>query len=864
MPSYNFGSGNNLSKPWQWRFPKEGLDPSKIKNFLATVIDPKSDRRIDLLQEANISRAYYLSDQWLKLDSKSPLDSNRTVRFTRQDPRSKIPRPVENEIMPIVDNEAAKEYRRKSSAYVRPLALQESTGAYGGGITANGILDWHLETIHWPRKWRSGILRNILYGTVYFWSYLDQSHLKTVKVGITDARRCQKGCDFSLSSLDIPEDEGRKAGLNLNSRAVARDVSFDDQTGAINTALTARACLECGGPLEEFTAMAGEHDKDSLGRDLFEDLPLNQPNVEVFSTREVFPENDGIGFDDPADVREFYRAVPRSMDWIYEHYAHVPGVEDLTPDSPETFLQWGLTDGAYSFGSNSYGRSQWRNHKLVKTAISDVTGRFAMGRYIEMAGNLVLRDSDLFRPSRRTEDVIIPLVKVTCARFLVKDGELQGQGIVRPLISVQNRINMIASQTIDTRQRNGVSGLLVTEGTKLTAGWLDGYTGRVVRYRPDPTAPNGQPQFIETKTIDQGVYQEKDRLLDHAQRSSGAQDVDIGKAPKNVSAATGIQLLLEQVAGRREGRQQEMTDALKDVFSHQLLLLAEYAIEPRQYRVQLQNGKWEYRTFSSMDLEGHTDVVVEEQAGYDTKAFEREVVVQALQMGVLQPTTPYAKREVLKAMGMPMKPLDEENVQMSDFEAKWYRFRDDQIVPVVDPDLDDHWLAYSLYGRFLKSSEGVQLSKDANWPQTLLMIAGWEEKRQQALQMSQQSEMLIAKVKRQDPGAMMIFQGMMQQGEDPRFMVMPKDVSLQILYIWQRMGVNPADPHTRFQAVVRAHKVLGEADKAEAMMGPKLAAPGGASTTAGTQPVLGSSATPGTGTPAEAAALPGGGSPPQA
>ena len=857
MPSYNFG-GDLSRSPVAFKFPKQGEDPGKFKAYFDQVINHRSDFRVELHREAAIARAYTLSEQWLKLDETAVTNGRiQSARYTRQDPRSKIPRPVVNEILPVVDNEASKQYRRKSTAYVRPVALQEQSGTSGGTAKANDILEWHLEAIRWARKRRAGILKEIMYGTVWFWSYLDQSFLESVRIGITDARRCMAGCDFLLAEPSIEQDLLRPKGISPESKFLARSQAVDQETGTLSTSLTAKKCLKCGAPLDKYTVPPDQVDTpDFFGRDLAQEVPLNQPNVEIVPLEQVYPDNDGVGIDDPSDLRTIHRVSPRHLDWVKEHYAHIPEVEDLKPDSPNRLAELFPVDGVYGHGSSLSNRNLWRNHVMVRTGIQAPTMDSPMGRYVEMAGKLLLRDEELHRPSKRKPDITIPLVKVSCARFIPKDGEIMGQGVVRALVSPQNRVNMIGSQTVDIRQRNGVSAVMVREGTVLSAGWLEGFSGRIIRWRPDPAAPPGDvPQFIDTKMIDSGAYTELEYLGGRIQNISGGQDVDIGKAPRNVSAATAIQLLLEQVSARREGREQELQDAFREVFSHQLLLLSEFAEEPRTLRRQIQNGKWEYTTFSGLDLEGHTDVMVEEQAGYDAKAFEREVVVQAIQLGLIQVTTPYARREALKALGMTSKPIDEENIQVSDAESKWYAFRDYQIVPVPDPALDDHYLMFTVYGRFLKSNEGVQLAKDAGWAEILPLIAGWEKKRQKAVLLDEMVRGAMAGAQRGDPVALMTVQGMQAQGADLQAMLLPPDVVGQILTIWGNLGVPVDDPFVQYQATVRSHLIMAEEKKAQAMVQPTIAAPGGSATPAGTEPVLGSSPAPGEGTPNEASGL---------
>lgn len=856
--------------------PPPGSDRSLFKKFFDDVADPDSSYRIEDVREIQLARGYYLNHQWPELNN-TDRDRNRAIRFTDPNPLTKIPRPTSNEITPIVDNETAKLYKRRSTAYVRPIALQAGTGGEMGSAVANDIMEWHLDMIRWPRKRRRAIFRMTMYGTVFFWSYLDQDYLDSVQIGVTEARRCTRGmCGSVLASETLPAKELLASEYAITPDRIIRSANPPDaEAGTLGEyTYTAKACPACGSGMEAYDIppdqIGGE---DLFGRPLQQEVPMNQPDVEIVAPWEIFIENEGIGIDDPKDVQEWYRVTPRSMDWVERHYPWLKG--KVQPDDATTISNYYPITGEYAYGSQGAlgltGRNVWKNHCLVFTAVCKPSKKNPNGRYVETvsAKHERGRDEDLLRPSTRDPEIKIPLVTVTAARFFPKDGELRGQGLVRGLLSDQNRVNMMYSQITDTRQRNGVSGILVTDGMKLTSGWLEGYTGRYVRWSPDTRYPSLAPEFIETKMIDQGVYAELDRTREHMQQYAGSQDVDLGKAPRNVSAATAIQLLQEQASGRREGREEELIDCHREVYSHQLLLLSEFAVEPRTYRAQAQNGKWEYRQFVGLDLAGHTDVMVEEQAGYDARAFEREALTAAIKMGIVIITTPYARREAAQAYGVSMKINDEENVQMSDAEAKWYNFRDKQQVPVLDADLDDHFLMYSVYGRFLKSTEGLELAVQAQWPQMLPLIGGWEDKRKQALALEANYNMLVQQANTPDPppppvdpmtgmapppqpsmsgAAQMALDGMAQQGLTAETVKMPKDVTMQILYVWQKLGIPIDSPYVQFRAVHAAHRVVGEDKKKKAMMEPTFAAPGGAQTPAGLEPVSGSVPLPGPGT----------------
>jgi hypothetical protein len=843
--------------------PQYSADDQAFRSYFDFKTRIDSPYRLELLRAMSIAKAMVENEQWLDLNT-TDKEKWRAFRFHSPSPNARFPRPITNEILPIFDNEVAKSARRKSTAYVRPVAAQEGTTGAAGAMKANEILEWHLETIGWDRKRIEAVRISNLFGTVGLWSSLDQDFRTSIRIGITDARRC-KGCSSVLASEQLPQDYlslASSRGLRTDHSTVMQEPIYPEpgsSQGAGSRDLSyrfeARGCPKCGDKLEQWipdkTEMKGE---DLLGRPLNQETSLNQPDIEVFGPDEMYPENEGIGITDPRNMRKFLRARPVPMEYIYDHYPHL--ADYVRPDDSRELSDRYFNLGLYGYQNTgtSPDRDLFKDHVMLYTELCDVTkrGGYDHGRLVEFAGGVRLRDEDLYRKSTRTDGVIIPLVKTAFGRYFIRQGHLMGMGLVTPLVSLQSRINMTWAQIVDTRQRHTVNGVMVTEGMRVTAGWVDGYNGRFVKFSPDPQGPDFQPQFIPARTIDGGVYQELDRTQERMQWIAGTQDVDMGKAPRNVRAATAIQMLIDQANGRRYLREAEFLYAFKEIFSHQLLLLAEFAREPRSFRVKNAANKWEYRSFTGLDLEGHTDVVVEEQASYDVRAYEREAILEAITNKLILVTTPYARREVAKAIGVPLKAFDEENTQITDAEAKWYAFRDRKIVPVPDPDLDDHWFMFSTYGRFLKSTDGVRLAIEAGWLEMMPLLSGWEENYSKAVTADKMIRQMLADAKapanqaairmgQPDP-AMAARQGLMeliQGGQDPKAMMLPADVKQRVLIIWQRLGADVSQPYVQFRAVVATHKLLFIDKKGAAMLGPVPAAPGGMQTPFGTEPTAG-------------------------
>ena len=387
--------------------PERGADDAAFRQHFKKRCNPDTAHRVELLREWSVARAMVLSKQWLDLNIRDR-DSRRAFRFTEPNPKLKFPRPVNNEIYPIYDNEVSKLARRKSSVYVRPVAIQEGSSGPAGASTANDIMDWHFESIGWSRKRRSAISKDVLYGMVYQWSYLNQSYMHTVQIGVTEARRCTQ-CDFTLASVELPDEPLMVAQGHegfADPALATRDTAVDPATGDPVHTYTAKRCIACGAELSTWVPTEDELSStpaDAFNRPLSQDVPYNQPDIEVVPPWEIFLENDGIGFDEPQQIKEIYRVTPRRIDtWVAEHYPDL--VSQVKRDDPNKIADFFPFMGEYGYGSEGHfaanERNLWQNHILVYTAVCKPkkAADYDNGRYTEFGGGILLRDEDLQRP----------------------------------------------------------------------------------------------------------------------------------------------------------------------------------------------------------------------------------------------------------------------------------------------------------------------------------------------------------------------------------------------------------------------------------------------------------------------------------
>jgi hypothetical protein len=852
-------------------FPPKGSDSTKLRAYVDAACDQKSSYRTDLYREWGLSKNMFESNQWVRIDARR--DARNAFRWTSQDPADDIPKPVHNKILELVDNEVGKTSRRQSRPYVRPRT-GGSEAKRGGTRLGNEVLNWHLEKIHWGRVRHEGIWKNTVYGVGIWLSVWDLDWRKTVRVGLPDAVKCSDpSCNFKLASTKLPPEALKGLPPEHRNRV---QLSASMENGQSTITGEAKACLQCpeSKPLTSAKLLPNEIEgSDTYGRPLAKDVPLGDGNIELISPEYFFPENEGIGID-PRNMTSFVINKPESLDYIASHYDVTvdeegrvfKGTEEIKAEDPATIAEYLMTLGDTNFYSAGVkealsARNVYRRHVRLRRAFQMPTRQYPLGRMVHIANNVVLVDDDMMSPCKHKKGEFYPRVKAGVARFWPRDGEFFSQGMIVPLISPQNRLNMAFSQITDNRERNGTDGLIITKGMRLLSpNWLKNFSGRVAVWDMDPEAPNMVPQPLPSRMIDSRIYEETDRIETHMRSLTGQQDVDVGKAAPGIKAARAIQLLQEKSSERRDQRNQELDECFQDLFSHQLVLLSEKVIEPRTYETQGPGKSWEIKEFTGLDLAGLTDVRVDVEASFSDQLYEAQAVEEALDKGLIPIDTPVAKREVAKVLRIPQTLMDESNVQIDDAERKWFRFKQEHKVPNLDESLDNHVIFWQVYGKALKSEDGQECIERAKWEDLLPLLAGWEEK----LAMAEQADQMARTL----PGLMAQAEqsGMPAQQQIPpeqlEEMLLPADLPSKILIVWLKSlasqgvkvqeheepkdgmapPVNENGEETgppsyqlnflRFRATAEAHRLYaqGRPTGAPTPMGPQAAAPMGPAT----------------------------------
>jgi hypothetical protein len=840
----------------------------ELKKCLDWGVKKESRHRLARFRRWERSRLYYESIQWLEPDKVSITSSDGT-NFTpfwqpiEVDSDEWYPMPVMNEIAPAVQNEKARILGAGSRPYVRPKS--SDTDIERAAKMATDVLKDALERLGWARKEDLASLHMPLYGQSIFKTQWELDWRKTFDAPVEDARYCTE-CQSVLSNEMIP-------GKYISDEQADSDV-FRSRTEAKGEypdfSYEARKCISCGGPLAKYN-LQQEGEKDMFGRSLFEPIPIGEVALSIVSPYDFFPQNEGL---DGENSEEFYEEHVESLEWIAAHYKNGYKVK---AESAHSMMRWHPTIGAgyVSAGGELGGEGLYGHHAIVREfhkkpwVEADENGvpRMNRGRSIVMANKEVLLDEDFLIESQNNPGVDIPRVEYALCPWEVREREMFGISAVELVYSLQDAINCLLSQVQDARHRFGSPKILAEEGMDINRSGFSnsGYPSDIWYFSP---AEPGQVPTLFGNTQMQGNWAaELDRYIEGIARIFGTMDIEIGEAPKNISAASAVMYLGEKASERRKARIARFADAKKRVYSHVLALIHEMYREERQYTVRGRNDKWEIKSFTGADLKGQDDVVIDNESVYDVKMFRREVIKDGISAGTITVDTAAAKRRINEEWGVPREINEELNNQVEMAEEEWLQFDEDESYTLaVEAKCDDHLIHFKTHALSLQQQKAKELMSMLRWNEAELLLWGWDEQYDAIAQMEQFLKSPPTPAPQPGPSgevmpeaAEMQAQEMaMRQQIEAQLASIPKAPELRIYSIWRNMLVGSSqieEPRltailrlARFKAHLMAHYILGQEALAAAGGGmPLPAAPGGSETISGVIPGNPAQAIPGPG-----------------
>jgi len=868
------------------RFPKQGGDPAELVDFRNRHFTQYNTYRDRHMQRVVRNIYYDIGRQWIELHTDALIQGARgyVFREMRGSLNSQIPRPVTNIVAPSIDVEfatlAKRQWVPKVPTYSRNPRIEASAKV------AHDILTDRLNKLDWDEL-RDTFIRNcVTMGTATFRSFWDSSHYDLVWSPVSEPMQCT-ACSAYYSEVEAPT--GFLALRSNNPQATFSAYSEMDLKDQ-DDITTMEVCPECRQGnlqptnLDEQTSRGA----DVFGRPLGGEVPKGNTGLEIIIPMEYYPQNAGV-FVTPLTARMHGSCKVRSLDYIDEHWPDLAA--KVQPEDPVDLLrehpllgEWdivGRFDTALDAGI-------FDNHVRVYEMTVEPTYRFPKGRLVRIIGEqqaLVVDDRDLvidLTDESGKKIAHTPLVMYASARWKVREQEFWGKGLPDDIVSPQNRINGIDSQTIDARERMGSPNLLIPEDADLQGPeFRAGYGGaKLFRYRVGALNPNAKPEVFGAITMPQGVNTERDQMMQDITKIIGPADIEIGEAPRNVTTTSGLQILGEQAERRRGTRERGITTAFKKVWEHQLQMLWVLREDPDEYEAESPDGVWETHQFKRDAIAGHTRVDVERQAYIDRSIIIRESTRQAITDGLVDLNDPLVRKKAVELMGLPNDLNERSNVQIDHAKRVWVEFVDNGKLPIIDGTLDDPFLISQVLGTYLKQHEGQLLQERAGWKVLAPLLAGWQDEFQRVSMQDQktrekyggepppeQAQMMFAQMKvdytdakeKYDQavsgalGTQAQLSAMQSPPPEPPPppVFLPRQIEERIYLVWSQMlsakiemeqffgqlaakhlndvatAQKTVERFLRFRAVVEGYKL---------MAGPGAPAPGGVSPAAGPQP----------------------------
>lgn len=540
--------------------------------------------------------------------------------------------PVTNKIAPVVRTIVSVLTQKDPRVTLRPLnSSEESIATANIGDEVKEVLfkESGVET-----AFKQCATWGVITGNAFVFTYYDNS--EEYGVVETDMEQCMS-CGNSFTPDEIVESD--------------------------------KSCPKCEG--REFGPAM-----DESGNKITKEFPRGKLKSIFLSPFEVFFDNEIPNFN---DVRQVVVSRRRNTDELKAEYADK--AENITPDNNETgdlALNY-LSSLAYTTDNSSSDFPRGGNsggYRIDKTTVDEVfslpTKDFPKGVYAKICSNEVLESGDLWSTCTLedgTESYFIPIKHfgVNCA-----PGRPWYRTPVDDLIKKQVQRNKIESLIELNLSRMGSSDWLIPQGSAIDP--ITGEPGQKITYKP--TVGGAKPERIDGKSVNPSFFQFLNIIDNDFEEISSSFDILKGQIPKGLKAFAGLKLLTERGFSNHIEMIRNWEDLIKGVTIHQLEIARKNFTEPRKMMIESRHGSWEEKAFSSADLIGQVEVVVESGSSTPkSQAAEQALILELIEMRIVDIQDPKTKYKIMERIGQVdlmdaiSKDVQDANREWKDFES---------------------------------------------------------------------------------------------------------------------------------------------------------------------------------------------------
>lgn len=308
--------------------------------------------------------------------------------------------------------------------------------------------------------------------------------------------------------------------------------------------------------------------------------------LEVRSPFELFPDPLASSMHEAEWIIE---EVVQSEEYVKsKHGKDMEGDTDSAPGPAE----------GRSFSSGQSGASSAYKGIKVSEFWAKSSSQFPKGKRVVWAKNTILYEGD--NPYDGLPYVMFQGSPVP--------GRFWPSSITEQLRGPQTELNKIRSQIAENAQRIGNPSLLKDRNSNIE---YSGVPGEELLY--DGMMANAVPSYLQPPEMPTYVREQIDRIENSIREISGQHEVTSSQVPAGVTAASAINLLLEQDDTRLGPTISDMEHQLSLSGQMVLKLIGQYYTDERVMRLAGEDGDWDIRGFKGEMLKNNT--AVEVQAG---------------------------------------------------------------------------------------------------------------------------------------------------------------------------------------------------------------------------------------------------------
>lgn len=415
----------------------------------------------------------------------------------------------------------------------------------------------------------------------------------------------------------------------------------------------------------------------------------------------------------------------------------------------------------YSYGSAT--KIITTDKVLVVETYIRPNAKLPKGRLIiRISGNTVYdsfyKDQDLGSPYFMPYDDVM-WHPYTMFRYSEYVGRFLGKGLVETLMPQQMRLNEINGAILQNANTLAKTDILAAEN-QLQRGVINGNGANIYTFKPSPSG------FVPTKwagvPLPPQFFNEKKELIDQMVREAGTNFVMQGQTPTGVSAASAIEMLLENATQQMSDMMLGWVDFNVNFYTKKLRIIRNFNKFPNDKLVNYLRAiskdalEEEIEDFTGEDIGEFGNVKIEPNSMFPkSEKSKRDMVMQMVQ-GPMQmfiaedsPRGARLRKDVFEQFGIETLELDEN----SDVEkAKWENERMKKMKPVEVWDHDNHPIHLSCHVSEAKKPTFLERASDQVKEAYFQHISAHEAAIQQAQMQQMQQQMQAQQMMGPPPG----------------------------------------------------------------------------------------------------------------